>query len=228
MIFKEENRDLFSMSVKNHFVHCISADYKMGAGIAVKMDEMFSLRQEMDRFQFEFLIGDVHVSSRVFSLVTKKFYWDKPNYKSMEACLLSLRHRCEEKHIKYLAMPRIGCGLDGLNWDKVKKLIQDIFYGIDVQITVCTFPDGKFSSGKFSKEFIEDQKEFIYKACDRPWRSLIGNDHRIIEGGFGTRIGEIYNMYDRKYVVEACNNYESALNEIERLQNLLEEERSGL
>lgn len=35
-----------------------------------------------------------------------------------------------------LAMPKIGCGLDRLNWDDVSYLIQDIFKDIDIEIRV--------------------------------------------------------------------------------------------
>lgn len=34
-------------------------------------------------------------------------------------------------------MPRIGCELDKLNWDKVKEIIQEVFVDTDVEILVC-------------------------------------------------------------------------------------------
>lgn len=36
-----------------------------------------------------------------------------------------------------LAMPRIGCGLDRLEWAKVKKIIKATFANTDVEILVC-------------------------------------------------------------------------------------------
>ena len=37
MIYKEEIRDLFSVPDDYYFAHCISADFKLGAGIAVEI-----------------------------------------------------------------------------------------------------------------------------------------------------------------------------------------------
>ena len=38
--------------------------------------------------------------------------------------------------VKKLAIPRLGCGLDKLQWDKVSELIEDIFSKSDIEITV--------------------------------------------------------------------------------------------
>ena len=41
------------------------------------------------------------------------------------------------KNIKKLVMPKIGCGLDRLSWDKVEPMIQEIFKDLDIEIVVC-------------------------------------------------------------------------------------------
>ena len=38
--------------------------------------------------------------------------------------------------VKKLAIPRLGCGLDKLNWSAVSKLIEDIFSESGIEITV--------------------------------------------------------------------------------------------
>ena len=38
--------------------------------------------------------------------------------------------------VRKLAIPRLGCGLDKLQWDKVSKLIDNIFSKSDIEITV--------------------------------------------------------------------------------------------
>ena len=37
-------------------------------------------------------------------------------------------------------MPRVGCGLDQLDWQQVSDMIQDVFHGSTVQMTVLTLP----------------------------------------------------------------------------------------
>ena len=47
MTIKEEKRDLFTMPNDYALAHCISADFKLGAGIARKFDELFDARQKI-------------------------------------------------------------------------------------------------------------------------------------------------------------------------------------
>lgn len=37
-----------------------------------------------------------------------------------------------------LAIPKIGCGIDKLEWEKVKKILYDVFDGEMVEIVVYT------------------------------------------------------------------------------------------
>ena len=37
-------------------------------------------------------------------------------------------------------MPRVGCGVDQLDWKKVNDMIRDVFHGSTVQVTVLTIP----------------------------------------------------------------------------------------
>ena len=36
-----------------------------------------------------------------------------------------------------IAMPKIGSGLDRLNWQDVEQIIKDVFADTDVEILVC-------------------------------------------------------------------------------------------
>jgi|GEM_PF-6892761 hypothetical protein len=38
-----------------------------------------------------------------------------------------------------LAMPRIGCGLDRLKWERVRRIVEDVFRGAGVNILVCVW-----------------------------------------------------------------------------------------
>ena len=44
---------------------------------------------------------------------------------------------CNTFKIKKLAMPIIGCGLDKLEWSKVKDLIIQVFKNMDIEILIC-------------------------------------------------------------------------------------------
>ena len=81
--------------------------------------------------------GDCILADRVFNLITKKYCYEKPTYRSLFDALITLRALCYQNNVKKLAMPRIGCGLDKLDWPTVKQTIEKIFDKMDIEITVC-------------------------------------------------------------------------------------------
>lgn len=42
-------------------------------------------------------------------------------------------------NVTKLAIPKIGCGIDKLEWIKVKEILYDVFDGDVVEIVVYTF-----------------------------------------------------------------------------------------
>ena len=145
MIYKEEFRDLFSVSEDYYLTHCISADYALGAGIAVEFNKRFDMRRKLreeapdywEYMQLYNLQGECILIERVLNLVTKEKYFHKPTYKSMKQALNMMKRVCEANNITKVAMPIIGCGLDRLQWDKVFNIIIDVFKDTDIEILVC-------------------------------------------------------------------------------------------
>ena len=43
--------------------------------------------------------------------------------------------------VSTIAIPKLGCGLDQMNWQEVVKLLRDIFANADVQIVVYTLEE---------------------------------------------------------------------------------------
>ena len=70
--------------------------------------------------------------------VTKEKYWNKPTYGTLRLSLGAMRDHCAVHGVTKLSMPRIGCGLDGLQWNKVVEIIKDVFKETNVKITVYT------------------------------------------------------------------------------------------
>ena len=70
--------------------------------------------------------------------VTKPRYFNKPTYETLQSSLNAMRKHCEEHDVKMLAMPRIGCGLDKLEWSKVKEIIIQTFKNTNTEVTVYT------------------------------------------------------------------------------------------
>lgn len=148
MTIREEQRDLFTVPTDYILVHCISADFAMGAGIAKEFARRGVKAQLIENYHGMTKVGDCAVTATTgwrleFNLVTKEKYWQKPTYGSLKTALVNARINAkilalmnDDKPVK-LAMPKIGCGLDHLQWVKVKEIIEEVFANTDVEILVC-------------------------------------------------------------------------------------------
>jgi hypothetical protein len=138
MVIKVEKRNLFDVDSDYYFAHCISSDCAMGAGIAVDFQKKFHLRNYLLSFpECRRKPPTIIYYNRVFNLITKAKYWHKPTYESLMQCLVELKKQCIDTEVKYLAMPKIGCGLDRLQWGKVKEIIEQVFSDTEIEILVC-------------------------------------------------------------------------------------------
>jgi O-acetyl-ADP-ribose deacetylase (regulator of RNase III) len=64
----------------------------------------------------------------VFNLGTQESYWrDRATYEAVETALTNMRQQADAEGITRIAMPRIGAGLGGLSWKKVKAIIDRLF-----------------------------------------------------------------------------------------------------
>ena len=124
-----------------YYAHCISRDYALGAGIAVEFDKRYDMRNRLLKLaeeKPETLDEKCIEVENVFNLITKEKYWEKPSYNSLEESLLEMKEKLSKnKNIKKLVMPKIGCGLDRLSWDKVEPMVQEIFKDLDIEIVIC-------------------------------------------------------------------------------------------
>ena len=139
MTIKFENRDLFTVPQGYYLAHCISADFALGAGIAKTFDEVYDMRfklfREYDNYTYEG--GDALLIDNVYNLVTKKKCYHKPTYESVREALETMKDIMGTNATTKLAMPKISCGLDRLDWNEVYEIICDVFKDMDVEILIC-------------------------------------------------------------------------------------------
>ena len=139
MTFQEVKGSLFDAPDGVYLAHCVSSDYALGRGIAKEFERRFLLKDRLKQRYPSYngsSVGQCLLVDHVLNLVTKRDYWGKPTYNTLRAALISMRSVCEKSGIQQIAMPRIGCGLDRLNWEDVKNVIQDVFRDTEVDITV--------------------------------------------------------------------------------------------
>jgi O-acetyl-ADP-ribose deacetylase (regulator of RNase III) len=143
--------DLFNNNVKEpyYYAHCISADFALGAGIAVQFDKKFNLRSQLlskypkynnwfARENKDHQYGDCILDSGVLNLVTKTNYWNKPTRKSVREALEKAKEICNENGISTICMPKIAAGLDRRPWKETEEDIRSVWNGEEIKIYVFT------------------------------------------------------------------------------------------
>ncbi len=129
MLFTETKGDLFTQSVlPDALAHCVSEDLRMGAGIAVTFKTKFQRVQEWkDQHRQTGQVAVLFDWSRpaIFYLITKDRYFQKPTIQDLEASLIDMKEICM-KNMKVISIPRIGAGLDKLDWVDVKETLHRV------------------------------------------------------------------------------------------------------
>ena len=135
--------DLFSAPPSTSLAHCISRDCKLGKGVAKLFRDKFGRVAELEEQHVP--VGGVAVLREgdrfIYNLVTKEKYYHKPTIRTLKASLEELRRKVEESGVERLAMPRIGCGLDKLRWEDVRKLLVEVFTGSSTTLLVFSLQD---------------------------------------------------------------------------------------
>ena len=158
MKFTEEYRDLFEVNANIDLneepyclAHCVSADFGMFGGIAVEFNKYWDMKNSLlknhgdqqENFKnygaliFPEFVLDYKHPIFVYNLVTKPTVAHKPTYKDLNKALRLMRTHMVALECHKLAIPTLGCGIDGLNWDTVKDLIQEVFEDTNIEILVC-------------------------------------------------------------------------------------------
>lgn len=123
-------------------VHCISSDCALGAGIAKTITQKYGTKDKLYPYKAKIMSkfknegGFAVKTGNVINLITKEHYYDKPTYLTLRQALNGLRNMLIKYNIKNISMPAIGCGLDRLNLDEVKIIINNIFEDTDINITM--------------------------------------------------------------------------------------------
>lgn len=119
-------------------VNAVNTVGVMGAGIArqfkKQFPEMFIEYEQACRAN-EVTLGKMHVvkvptgedHQYIINFPTLAHWSDQSELKHIEAGLVDLVRVVQEKKIKSIAIPPLGCGVGGLAWEDVRGLIEEAF-----------------------------------------------------------------------------------------------------
>lgn len=133
MVIIEMKDNLFNSDPSYALAHCVGNDFIMGAGIATEFKRRFGQRDWLVKNSKGIgtaLLLENSPSEKwqyVFYLITKPYSGlSKPTYETIKLSLIDMFRQMKDKHICKIAIPRIGCGLDGLKWDIVMKILSEV------------------------------------------------------------------------------------------------------
>jgi len=110
----------------------------MSKGIALIFKERFDGIEELRRQSPS--VGKALVLRRdgrfIYYLITKQRYFQKPTMESLRTALTSMQAHMRANGVVSLGIPRLGCGLDRLDWRAVSAMIKQTFVADNVCLTV--------------------------------------------------------------------------------------------
>lgn len=161
--------DLFALpaDIRVNTVNCVGV---MGAGIALafktRYPDMFKDYQRACR-EGTVQPGKPHLwsipgtSEVIVNLPTKR-HWRQPSrYEDVEAGLVWLREYVQQRGATRVALPALGAGNGGLDWERVKVMIQDHLSNLEAQITVFNPLDSR----KMGREALVSKSEAKVEKC---------------------------------------------------------------
>lgn len=151
MKYQEKHMDLFTVNKHNQepycLSQCISQDMAMAGGIALEFNKFFNVK---NRLIAKYKGKPVYVNSAlplkehspggefvIFNLVTKAYVSDLPTYDALCCALINMSLYMTEHNLTKLAIPKLGCGIDRLEWGRVKRIIKVVFEKLPIEVLVC-------------------------------------------------------------------------------------------
>ena len=153
MVYIETNKDLLTVPLEYVVAHNIDAgETAMGAGVALALCRKYpSLRSSCQQYAqnnghkvgetYRFVDGN----RVVYNMYTKPHVWCNA-YRGMsyadylanqEQCLIALRNHMIKHNEWFLAIPKVGSGLDRCRWEDIRQIIQKVFEPTEIHILVC-------------------------------------------------------------------------------------------
>ena len=151
-MIKKIKGDLLSANVQA-LVNTVNTVGVMGRGVALQFKRTFpenfkSYKKACDDGKvqlgkmFIFDLGGLQNPRYIINFPTKKHWRGKSQHEYIESGLESLRNEIQRLGIESIALPPLGCGLGGLDWNQVYRHIQDCLGSLpNVEILVFE-PDG--------------------------------------------------------------------------------------
>lgn len=140
-------------STAEALVNTVNTVGVMGKGIALQFKNRFPhnykvYKKACDEGTFD--VGQVLVTQdgdllnhkTIINFPTKKHWRSPSKYEYISTGLVALKEALKKHQIKSVAIPPLGCGNGGLDWEKVKELITEALKDVEAEVYLYT-PNAK-------------------------------------------------------------------------------------
>ena len=169
--------DLLNLDSNYAIALCIAGDCAMSDGLAKKIKETFGSITDDNKNIHEIghIIKQESNDKTILHVITKQESAKKPTWKHFKKSMYNLAKKCEELQIKQLALPKLGTGLDGLEWAKIMKVLKHAFQSSQTTVTVIYLSPEKEREYRKSvrNRRINTQETKEYK----PQVEILGDSH---------------------------------------------------
>lgn len=136
--------DIFHTAGLRAYAHGCNCAGAMDSGVAVafkkrwpRMFEEYQLRCADGRFH----LGDVFVWNEgdevVYNLAIQEHWKARSKVAALSKALRKVVQLAEQAGVERVGLPRIGAGLGGLDWPRVKKILTEV--GDETKVTLLVF-----------------------------------------------------------------------------------------
>lgn len=144
MRITEIDLNIMSAPQSYYLAQGISKDFNFSTGLPALFERMYGMKEKIEASyvddytdNVDIELGEAILVDNVFNLIVKENSYNKPDSDRLLDAIVNMRDQMDAKMIKKLAIPKICCGRNGLEWDDVWSMFEFVFADSDVQILVC-------------------------------------------------------------------------------------------
>lgn len=143
-------RDILDTPADFYIATAVAADFKMSSGVAKQIKYCYGLDDV--KFSPANPNGDCVLYEKFLFLVDKPIQRKRVNVEDLKTAFKCLKEIVVEKDIDKIAMPMVGTGCDGLDWDtEVFPAFCEVFDDTDIYVEVCVLSEYKIREDYDSK-----------------------------------------------------------------------------
>lgn len=134
-----------------YFAHCVSTDDEQTKGFALRTVKEYPWTRVPFAYAHPRIVHFLNYQDiGCFKLVTKVNYWEQPERFDFDATIIALHTSCLKQQLidpsfDTLHIPRIGSGLDKLDWASTHRILEDVFHYTGITIVVHSKTRANFS-----------------------------------------------------------------------------------